>query len=111
MLPTPTPADLDAALARIVPLGPLRVAVFGSFACGTARPGADLDLLVTFEHVPDKRQARRRVLALLRDLPVAVDVVVTTPEEIDRRGWIVGSVLYEALREGRAVYEASPVPA
>lgn len=37
----------------------------------------------------------------LSDLPVAKDIVVTTPAEIDRRGHLVGSVLRPALREGK----------
>jgi hypothetical protein len=36
---------------------------------------------------------------------VAKDVVVTTPEEIERRGHLVGSVLRPALREGKVLYE------
>ena len=43
----------------------------------------------------------------LGDLPVAKDIVVTTPEEISRRGHIVGGVLCAALREGKAIYERS----
>jgi hypothetical protein len=46
----------------------------------------------------------RRVLS---DLPVPHDVHVTTPEEIERRGWIVGTLLREALHDGRTVYERS----
>jgi hypothetical protein len=38
---------------------------------------------------------------------VAVDVVVTTPEELARRGRVNGDVLRAALREGKVVYERS----
>ena len=43
----------------------------------------------------------------LSDLPVSKDIIVTTPEEIARRGHIVGTVLRAALREGKVVYERS----
>ena len=41
----------------------------------------------------------------LGDLSVSQDIVVTTPDEIARRGNVVVSVLRAALREGRVVYE------
>ena len=46
----------------------------------------------------------RRALA---DLPVCKDIVVTTPEEIIRRGDLIGTVLRPALREGKVLYERS----
>ena len=82
-----------------------KVIAFGSYARGTARLGSDLDLLVVLPSVEDKREtaiAMRRVLA---DLPVPHDVFVTTPEEIEERGWIIGTVLREALRDGVVVYK------
>jgi hypothetical protein len=36
---------------------------------------------------------------------VPTDVVVATPEEIARRGDLVGTVLRPALREGKVLYE------
>ena len=41
----------------------------------------------------------------LGDLPVAKDIFVTTPEEIGRRGHVVGGVLYAALGDGKTIYE------
>lgn len=44
------------------------------------------------------------MLALFRDLVVSVDVIVTTTEEIARRGQVIGSILRPALREGTPLY-------
>jgi hypothetical protein len=58
-------------------------------------------------HVEDKRAttiAMSRALAALH-LPIPSDIVVTTPADIDRRGWVKGPVLYDALQEGVSVYE------
>lgn len=41
----------------------------------------------------------------LGDLMVSKDIIVTTPEEIARRGDMPGTVLQAALREGKTVYE------
>ena len=56
-------------------------------------------------HVDDKRAAAIALRRALADLPVPKDVVVTTPEEIERRGHVVGTLLHEALHDGRVVYE------
>lgn len=87
---------------------PLKVVLFGSHARGEADAGSDIDLLVV---LPDglagiqQREATIAVLGALSDLPVAKDIVVTTPDEIARRGHLVSSVLYYALREGQVLYE------
>jgi predicted nucleotidyltransferase len=108
MLPTPTAEDLRAAVQCLVAqFAPLRILVFGSYARGEARPGSDLDLLVVLPQVEDKRAttiAMSRALAALH-LPIPSDIVVTTPADIDRRGWVKGPVLYDALQEGVSVYE------
>ncbi|MFZ4640978.1 MAG: hypothetical protein ACOYMP_11340 [Nodosilinea sp.] len=46
----------------------------------------------------------RRILA---DLPMAKDIVVTTPAEIEDYGDLVSRVLRHALREGKVLYERS----
>ncbi|MDR7415269.1 MAG: nucleotidyltransferase domain-containing protein [Armatimonadota bacterium] len=103
---------LDSAVRRIVErLQPLRIILFGSRARGEAGRWSDFDFLVVLPEVRDKRTAMveaLRALNGLRDpqgMPVAVDVIVTSPAEIDRRGDVPGSVLRSALREGRVVYE------
>ena len=107
MFPTPTPAHVAAAVARIVPaFRPRRIVVFGSVARGEARPGSDLDLLVVLDRVNDRRTARRLVAGVLADLDVPEDVVVTTPEEVERRRDSVWHIVGTALREGQTVYDA-----
>lgn len=41
----------------------------------------------------------------LGDLMVSKDIVVTTEDEIQRRGHVLGTVLHAALSEGTTVYE------
>ena len=84
---------------------PSQVVLFGSHARGTAGKDSDVDLLVVMTEVPDKRRAAVEIRRVLSDLPVSKDIVVATPEEISRRGHVVGSVLHAALREGTVLYE------
>lgn len=84
---------------------PLKIVLFGSHARGEAGPHSDLDLLVVMPDGVDRRRESVAMLRALADLPVAKDVIVTTPDEIARRGDLVGTVLRPALREGRVIHE------
>lgn len=101
-----TERAVETAVRRIAEqFGPLRIVLFGSRARGEATAASDIDLLVVLPEGTDKRQAAIAMRRALADLPVAKDIVVTTPGEIARRGAMVGTVLRRALREGRVVYE------
>jgi len=84
---------------------PVQIILFGSHARGQAGPRSDVDLLVVLPRVDNKRRATADILDALADLQVANDVVVTTPDEIRRRGNLVGPVLRPALREGVVLYD------
>ena len=86
---------------------PARVMLFGSQARGDARPDSDIDLLVVMENGADRRSIAIEMMRCLSDLTVPKDIVVTTPEEIERRGHLMGTVLRSALREGRVIYDRS----
>ena len=84
---------------------PSRIILFGSHARGTATEWSDVDLLVILPDVSDKRNTAIEIRRVLGDLPVCKDIVVATPEEVARRGHLVGTVLRSALREGKVLYE------
>ena len=84
---------------------PARVVLFGSRARGGASEWSDVDLLVVMRNVADTRKAAVEIRRLLADMPVSKDIIVATPEEIARRGHVVGTVLHAALREGTVLYE------
>jgi predicted nucleotidyltransferase len=99
-------AAIQTMVDRIVQrFHPLRVILFGSHARGSAVPESDVDLLVVLQEVADKRRTTVEIRRALGDLPVSKDIIVTTPDEIARRGDLVGSVLRPALRDGKVVYE------
>ena len=84
---------------------PVKIVLFGSHARGDASEYSDLDLLVVLAELTPKRREVFAVRDAIGDVPLSTDVVVTSPEEIARRGDLVGTVLRPALREGRVLYE------
>ena len=101
----PSETFIPTMVNRIVSgFQPLQVVLFGSHARGTATEWGDVDLFVILPHVSDKRKAAIDIRRALGDLPICKDVIVTTPEEIARRGRLAGTVLRSALREGKVVY-------
>ena len=96
-------ADMTDRITR--DFHPLRIILFGSHARGDATADSDVDLLVVLSEAPNKRQAAIEIRRALRDLPISKDIIVTTPDEIARRGDLIGPVLRPALREGKVLYE------
>jgi len=86
---------------------PIRIILFGSTAQGETDFDSDIDLLVVLPFVENKRRASVAIRRTLTDLPVSKDIFVTTPEEIRKRGKLVGDILRTALSEGTVVYERS----
>ncbi len=85
---------------------PLRIILFGSRARGEARPDSDVDLLVVLPTVSDTRQAAIAIRRVLADIPVAKDILVASPADLERRASHIGDVLRYALAEGKVVHEA-----
>jgi predicted nucleotidyltransferase len=101
---------LPSVVERVVErFDPLKVILYGSLARGEANYDSDIDLLVLLEHVePEgKRDLAVGIRRSLAGIPVPVDIIVSDVKELDRRGYVVGTVLRPALREGKVVYERS----
>ena len=84
---------------------PIQIILFGSHARGDAHPQSDVDLLVVFSELTDKRKTAVDIRRTLADLPMAKDILVTTPEELARQRDQVGTILRAAQREGEILYE------
>jgi predicted nucleotidyltransferase len=83
---------------------PLQIILFGSQARGDADRQSDIDLLVVFAELRDKRKTAVDLRVALANLPVAKDIVVLTPEELERHRTRIGSLLRYAQREGKVLY-------
>ena len=86
---------------------PEQIILFGSHARGEAHPHSDIDLLVVFSECADKRKAAIEIRRVLKDIPVPKDIIVSTPEELERKQHSVGSVLRYAQQESVILYDSS----
>ena len=84
---------------------PLQIILFGSQARGDADRDSDIDLLVVFGELTDKRKTAIDIDRALSDLPVAKDIIVSTPEELERGRTRIGSVLRYAQQEGKVLWK------
>ena len=85
---------------------PLQIILFGSQARGDADRDSDIDLLVVFRELTDKRKTAIDIDRALADLPVAKDIIVSTPEELERSRTRIGSVLRYAQQEGKVLWKS-----
>ncbi len=97
------PVMVERIVARF---HPDQIILFGSQAKGRTRPDSDVDLLVVLPRVTTKREAQIAIRAALADLPLAKDILVSTPDELARRGRVSGTVLSAAVAEGVLIYVA-----
>lgn len=103
--PTLDPAVLDDVIRRIVEVAqPDRIILFGSAARGEMGPDSDVDLLVVKAGVPHRRKLEQAIYMNMFGVRVPVDVVVVTPEDIERYVGKVGSIIGPAIEEGREIY-------
>lgn len=86
---------------------PERIILFGSYARGDFTRDSDLDLLVIVPVVEDGIEEMARLCLVLREVPMALDVVVYSRDEVKERRHLRGTMLYHALHEGRVLYDAT----
>ncbi len=107
---TAVPLDeevLQEIIRRIVRVAqPDRILLFGSAARGQMGPHSDVDLLVVKSGEFDPHRLTGDIYVSLHGVGQAVDVVVVTPEQVERYRDTHCLVIAPALREGKEVYRA-----
>ncbi len=104
---------LDAIVNRLLSrFDPDKIILFGSQARETAQKDSDIDLLVVLPKVDSRRGKQVEMRVALHDLKVPLDVVVVTPDQLDRERSVPGTLVRAALLEGRVLYaRTQPRPA
>jgi predicted nucleotidyltransferase len=81
-----------------------RVILFGSQARGTPVDSSDVDLLVIAESNQPRHKRSRDLYRRIRPYPFAMDILVYTPQEVQRGNTTPVSFISQVLREGKTVY-------
>ena len=98
---------LDDIIRHVVDVAkPERIILFGSAARGEMNPHSDVDLLVV-KDAPDLRQLTARIYQRLYGVGAAVDVVMVTPQDVERYKDSHALIIKPALREGTVMYESA----
>lgn len=98
---------LDEIIRRIVEVAkPDKIIMFGSAARGQMGPNSDVDLLVIKSGDFHRGRVTEEIYMNLFGVGEAVDVIVVTPEDVERYRDSFALVIYPALREGKVVYAA-----
>jgi predicted nucleotidyltransferase len=101
------PAALTEIVRRVVEVAhPQRIILFGSAARGTMGPHSDIDLLVVTPGPVHRRHLAQAIYRQLVGIGQPVDVIVATPEDLERHGQSPYLVYKWALDEGRVIYAA-----
>ena len=82
-----------------------QVILFGSHGRGDAGTDSDFDFLVIEPSVASKASEMVRLRGVLDPLRVAADVVVLARGYVEEWGDVPGTLVHDALREGRVLAE------
>jgi len=98
---------LDKIIQRIVEVArPERIILFGSAAREEMGPHSDVDLLVVKSGEFDQSRLMGDIYMNLHGVGQAVDVILVTPEQVERYRNTHCLIIAPALREGKEIYHA-----
>ncbi|MBU4075702.1 MAG: nucleotidyltransferase domain-containing protein [Euryarchaeota archaeon] len=83
---------------------PEKIVLFGSYAYGTPTKDSDLDLLVI---MPSEEPMHKRVFKirkLLRDFRIPKDIIVYTPQEVEKWKEASTAFITSIIRTGKVIY-------
>jgi len=80
------------------------VILFGSFARGNPNESSDVDWMIIAESDQPRFKRSRSLYKLFRPYPFGMDLLVYTPQEIERGKRVSVSFVSKVLREGKTLY-------
>ncbi len=81
-----------------------KIILFGSYARGDAGPDSDADLLIVMNTGKNRRLRKVEILSKLADIGLPKDIVIVTPQELEKYADMIGTIVYPAVREGKVLY-------
>ena len=97
---------LQEIVRRIVAaVQPEKIILFGSAAREEMGPDSDVDLLV-IKSCGHRRKTARKIGRSLIGIGIPTDIIVATPDDIERYKDTIGLIYRPALKEGKVLYAA-----
>lgn len=101
-----TDDKIQEVVRRIVEgFDPEKIILFGSHARGTAGRDSDVDLLIVMDVEGSRRRKATDIDLALVGILLPVDLIVVTPEDVERGRDQIGTIVRPALREGKVLHE------
>ena len=99
-------ATIETMVQRIADgFDPEKIIIFGSYARGEIDRDSDLDLLIVMNVEGSLRQKANEIDLMLADRTLPLDLIVVTPEQFARQKDVIGTIVREAVKDGKVVYE------
>lgn len=110
-LSQPVNVSLPVAVSRIAArIQSIKIILFGSYAHGNPTPDSDVDLLVIVDSEASPRERSWAVSRLLLPRPFPVDILVKTPQEIQKALDEGDFFIQEIINQGIVLYDRSKQP-
>ncbi len=98
---------VDELVRRIVEeVHPLRIILFGSEVRGEVGPNSDIDLLAVMPQGVHRRRTAQLLYQNIAGVGVPFDILVATPEDLEKHKNKIGLIYRTILQEGREIYAA-----
>lgn len=100
-------SKVDAAVQHIVEnYRPIRIILFGSASRHEAHAGSDIDLLVVMDTAKRIKEQEAEIYLSMPRIGAPVDILVITPQELDRQCRNPYSAIHSIVEEGRTIYSS-----
>ena len=101
-----TPETINGVAKAIVEnFHPEKIILFGSYASGTPTPESDLDFMVVMDSDQPRYRRSSPLRLLFRPTPCPMDIIVYTPEEVDKWNGTTNHIVTIAHKTGKVMYE------
>lgn len=85
---------------------PEKIILFGSYAWGNPSPDSDVDLFIIKKTDRSTREVAREIDNSLWGIVMPIDIVVYTPENVDRRLQLGDFFIKDILHKGKILYSS-----
>ena len=99
------PKVIESFVQKIVEaVHPLKIILFGSYARDNANPESDIDVLIVMPEGVHCRRTAQLLYRQIRGLGVPFDILVTTPDTLEKHKDNIGLIYRTVLKEGKEIY-------